>query len=95
MSTANLPPPASGLPPPCQFARLQVMPGCWVVRAEDPITYALGTTYRSFRVCLDRAHAPVFVAAKAREIQQGLARLFPTSELEPATFEEWIEQQSN
>ena len=87
--------PNTGAGAKVDFARLQVMPGCWVVRAEDPITYALGTTYRSFRVCLDRAHAPVFVAAKAREIQQGLARLFPASELEPATFEEWIEQQSN
>ncbi len=70
------------------------MPDTWVVRAEQPIDYALGRTFAVFQICLERGKAGVFVGARAREIHQGLVRLFPAAALEPATFDEWVEQQA-
>lgn len=90
------PPPAAPAPGTGNdFARLALLPGVWVVRAEDPFAYQLGVTFRSFRITFKKDDAPVFVASHAATLQQGLARLFPEAHLEPATFQEWIEQQAN
>jgi len=95
--TKKLPQPEKGAGPSAaraDFARLQLDPAMWVVHAEDPFDYQFGRTYRRFHITFDRAQAPVFVSERALEIQAGLRRLFPRVALDPATFDEFIEQQA-
>lgn len=81
--------------PESLFARVQILPDVWIVRAERPRTYQLGTTYAVFELCFEQARATVFVLDKAIEIRNNISRLFPTAHLEPATFEQWVEQEAN
>lgn len=76
------------------FARVQILPDTWIVRAERPRTYQMGTTYAVFEICFEHQRATVFVLEKAIEIRDNISRLFPEAKLEPATFEQWVEQET-
>lgn len=76
------------------FARVQIMPAVWIVRADRPRTYQLGTTYAVFEICFEQPRATVFVLEKAIVIRNNISRLFPAAHLEPATFEQWVEQEA-
>jgi hypothetical protein len=76
------------------FAFVRIMPTAWIVRAERLRVYQLGTTYAVFELCFEQPRATVFVLEKAIEIRDNCSRLFPDAKLEPATFEQWIEQEA-
>lgn len=76
------------------FARIQLMPSVWVVAAGRPLRYQLGTAYGLLEMAFEKEKARIFVMQSAVEICGHLARLFPDIKLEPATFEQWVEQQA-
>jgi len=77
------------------FARINLFAAShplYVQRAEGLAPSLGGATYTSFDITSDQAEAKVWVGDAATGVLMHLRRLFPAAALEPASYEQWIEQ---
>lgn len=86
---------ADGKKSSARFARINLLPsGLWLMNAQRPRDYQLGSGFDVMAMTLTRDLARIYSADAAARIIGQCARLFPAAVAEPATFEEWVDQEA-